>query len=161
MISLETTPETQPPISIGGQSPEEMFKDSEHVMHTEFLQTGESDSILIRMDSTVILVDTADSDEYAVLKAKLAEHEITTIDYLIITHFDNDHIGSAAGIIKDFAVKNVYAPDYVRDSGLYRSMMAAIESRSGITTLHRVTGCGDHPGLRPLVDQPYPLVPLG
>ncbi len=138
-ISLETEKQTSGSLVIGGQDPEEMFKDSPHVMHAEFLKTGESDSILIRMDDTVVLVDTADSDDYGALKAKLTEHGITTVDYLIITHFDNDHIGSAAGIIRDFAVTNIYAPDYVRDSGLYRSMMSAIEEKGEGTTLHRVT----------------------
>lgn len=138
-ISLETEVPTGGSLVIGGQDPEEMFKDSAHVMHAEFLQTGESDSILIRMDHTVVLVDTADSDDYGALKAKLTGHGITEIDYLIITHFDNDHIGSAAGIIKDFAVGQIYVPDYIRDSGLYRSMMAAIEAQGASTVLHRVT----------------------
>lgn len=138
-ISLETEKQTGGSLVIGGQDPEEMFKDAPHVMHAEFLKTGESDSILIRMDDTVVLVDTADSDDYGALKAKLTSHGITTIHHLIITHFDNDHIGSAAGIIQDFDVKQIYAPDYVRDSGLYRSMMAAIEAKGASTVLHRVT----------------------
>lgn len=138
-ISLETEPQTGGSLVIGGQDPEEMFKDSPHVMHAEFLKTGESDSILIRMDNTVVLVDTADSDDYSALKAKLTEHGITTIDYLIISHFDNDHIGAAAGIIKDFNVTNMYVPDYVRDSGLYHSMMSAVEAKEEGITLHRVT----------------------
>lgn len=138
-LVLETEPQTGGSLVIGGQDPEEMFKDSPHVMHAEFLKTGESDSILIRMDNTVVLVDTADSDDYSALKAKLTEHSITTIDYLIISHFDNDHIGAAAGIIKDFNVTNMYIPDYVRDSGLYRSMMSAVEAKGEGITLHRVT----------------------
>ncbi len=125
-------------LEIGGNDPEEMFKDAPHVMHVEFLQTGESDCILLRMDETVVLVDTADSDDYGALKAKLSGYGIDTIHYLILTHFDNDHIGSAAGVVKDFNVEQIYAPDYVRDSGLYRSMMSAIEAKAG-TTLHRVT----------------------
>ncbi len=138
-ISLETEKQTGGSLVIGGQDPEEMFKDAPHVMHAEFLKTGESDSILIRMDDTVILVDTADSDDYGALKNKLTGYGISTIHHLIITHFDNDHIGSAAGIIKDFAVTNIYIPDYVRDSGLYRNMMSAIEAKGEGTTLHRVT----------------------
>lgn len=126
-------------LEIGGNDPETMFKDAPHVMHAEFLRTGESDSILLRMDDTVVLVDTADSDDYSALKAKLSGYGITTIDHLIITHFDNDHIGSAAGVIKDFNVTHIYAPDYVRDSGLYRNMMSAIEEKGEGTTLHRVT----------------------
>lgn len=138
-ISLETEKQTTGSLIIGGQDPEEMFKDAPHVMHTEFLKTGESDSILIRMDDTVVLVDTADSDDYGALKAKLTGYGIDTIHYLIITHFDNDHIGSAASVIKDFNVEKIYAPDYIRDSGLYRNMMSAIEKKGEGTTLHRVT----------------------
>ena len=138
-ISLETETQAGGSLVIGTQTPEEMFKDAPHVMCAEFLKTGESDSILIRMDDTVILVDTADSDDYGILKAKLTSYGITTIDHLIITHFDNDHIGAAAGIINDFAVKEIYAPDYIRDSGLYRSMMSAIEAKGEGTVFRRVT----------------------
>ena len=138
-ISLETQASTGSSLVIGGNTPEEMFKDSPHVMHVEFLQTGESDSILLRMDDTVVLVDTADSDDYAALKAKLKGYGIDTIHHLILTHFDNDHIGSAPSIIKDFGVEKIYAPDYVRDSGLYRNTMSEIEAKGEGTTLYRVT----------------------
>lgn len=138
-ISLGTEPQTGGSLVIGGQDPEEMFKDSAHVMRAEFLRTGESDSILLRMDDTTVLIDTADSDDYGALKAKLTSYGITTIDYLIISHFDNDHIGSAAGVIKDFNVTHMYVPDYVRDSGLYRSMMSAVEAKGEGINLHRVT----------------------
>ena len=137
-LTLGTEAVTGGSLIIGGNDPEEMFKDSPHVMHVEFLQTGESDCILLRMDDTVVLVDTADSDDYGTLKTKLRSYDIDTIHHLIITHFDNDHIGSASGVLEDFTVENVYAPDYIRDSGLYRGMMSAIEKKSG-TVLHRVT----------------------
>lgn len=138
-ISLGTEAPTEPPLVIGGSDPEEMFKDSEHILHAEFLDTGKSDCILIRMDGTVILVDTADSDDYAAVKAKLEEHGIQAINYLIISHYDNDHIGAMAGILQDFTVQTVYMPDYVRDSGLYRTMMSALESVAGRTQVNRIS----------------------
>ena len=36
--------------------------------------------------------------------------KITKIDYLILTHLDSDHIGSAEQIIENYNVKNVYRP---------------------------------------------------
>ena len=103
------------------------FADSAHVLRVDFLHTGESDAILLRADETVILVDTGESDDYGTISGRLAEYGITEIDYLILTHFDNDHIGSAAQILQNFTVRTVYMPDYVRDSVLYRRMVSTLE----------------------------------
>lgn len=137
-LTLEVETETASPIIIGGSDPEEMFKNSPHVMHAEFLNTGESDSILLRMDDKVILVDTADTDDSLKIKNKLQSYQIQTIDYLIITHYDNDHIGSVSAIMNEFAVGEVYMPDYIRDSGLYRTTMSAIENHVPADKVHRL-----------------------
>ena len=104
--------------TVGGVvDPLAFMEGAEHTMYAEFLNTGKSDSILIRMDDQVILVDTGDDDDYNAIKAKLDGYGINTIDYLIITHYDNDHIGAADDVLKNYTVKMVYAPDYVRNSG--------------------------------------------
>ena len=140
--SLTLAPEVEtksPSISLGGGDPEEMFKNAPHVMHAEFLNTGESDCILIRMDDKVVLVDTADTDDNLKIKNKLESRNITTIDHLILTHYDNDHIGSVSAILASFEVKEVYMPDYVRDSGLYRTMMSALEEKVPVEKIHRIS----------------------
>ena len=139
--SLTLAPEVEtksPSISLGG-SPDEMFKNAPHVMHAEFLNTGESDCILLRMDDKVVLVDTADTDDSLKIKNKLESRNITAIDYLILTHYDNDHIGSVSAILASFEVKEVYMPDYVRDSGLYRTMMSALEEKVPVEKIHRIS----------------------
>ena len=103
------------------------FGNSPHVLRADFLNTGDSDVILIRMDATVILVDAGEADDYPAISRKLAEYGVSTIDYFIISHYDNDHIGAAAQILQSYTVKNVYMPSYVRDSSLYRRMMAVLE----------------------------------
>ncbi len=113
------------------------FADAPHTLRADFLNTGESDAILIRMDDTVILMDTGESDDYAAISGQLDEYGITVIDHLILTHFDNDHIGSAAQILQNFTVGAVYMPDYVRDSIHYRRMMSTLELVD--TAVHRVT----------------------
>ena len=103
------------------------YADSPHVLRADFLETGKSDAILLRADGMVILVDTGETDDYGVISRCLQEYGITVIDYLVITHFDNDHIGSATGILQNYRVKTVFLPDYVRDSSLYRRMMEMLE----------------------------------
>ncbi len=117
------------------------FSDAAHVLRVDFLNVGDADSILLRMDGTVILIDTGESNDDTTIRSTLTEYGINVIDYLIITHYDNDHIGSARSLLSDYTVKNVYMPDYVRNSGLYRNMMGVLNvlEATGTTVVHRVT----------------------
>lgn len=115
------------------------MEDAEHTLYAEFLKTGKSDSILLRMDDTVILVDTGDSDDYAAIQSKLDGYGIDTIDYLIITHYDNDHIGSADRVLEQYTVKTVYAPDYVRVSYAYDHLMDAVDHVVSRTSFLKIT----------------------
>ena len=109
------------------------FADAAHILRAEFLNTGESDAILLQVGDVVILLDTGESDDYASIRGRMDAYGITRIDHLVISHFDNDHIGSAAQILQDFAVGTVYMPDYVRESVLYRRMMGTLEALSDVT----------------------------
>lgn len=93
----------------------------------DFLSTGKSDCFLIRADGYVILQDTADEDDYAVIRALLRAYGITRIDRLILSHYDNDHIGSAYKILTDYEVGEVIAPNFTLETRLYIKLMDAIE----------------------------------
>lgn len=134
-LELPTEPPTGSVIQMPTVDP---FENSPHVLRADFLDTGNSDAILIRMDDTVILMDTGERDDYPAISRKLTEYGITEIDYLIISHYDNDHIGTMSQILQHYTVKNVYMPDYVRDSSLYRRMMTALDATPGVA-VHRPT----------------------
>ena len=92
-----------------------------------FMDTGKSDCILIEMDGVMILNDTADEDDYKMIEQTLEEKDVQKIDYMIISHFDKDHIGSAPELIRNFKVDSVIMPDFWGDSSLYQDMIAAIQ----------------------------------
>ena len=122
----------------GSLNPGNAFENAEHMLTLRVLETGKSDCMLIRLDETVIMIDTADADDYGEISDTLESLGIARIDYLILTHFDNDHIGSAAKIIEDFEVAEVYMPNYVRDSGLYRSLMNALSENAARTKVTKL-----------------------
>lgn len=122
----------------GSLTPGDAFANAEHLLTMRILKTGKSDCVLLKLDDTVIMIDTADADDYGEISDLLESLGIARIDHLILTHFDNDHIGSAAKVIEDFDVAQVYMPNYVRDSGLYRSLLLALEEKAGVTTLNRL-----------------------
>ena len=85
-------------------------KNSESVneLKIEMLDIGQGDSILIRTDTQVVLVDTGDIDEREHLVKLLKDRNISTIDKMIITHPHADHLGGAYAVFKNFTVKEVY-----------------------------------------------------
>ena len=126
VVPTETTAVvTSPDLSIGG-SHEDIYADSPNTLRVDFLNTGKSDAMILRMDGKVILIDTGDSNDYKKISDYLDGYGIHTVDAMIITHFDNDHVGAASRIVEDYSVKKVYAPDYIRNSSNYRSLMAAV-----------------------------------
>ena len=115
------------------------FENAEHILRMDVLSVGNADAILLRMDDVVILVDAGERDDYRTIAAKLDSCGIRRIDHFIISHYDNDHIGTAAQVLQDYEVGNVYMPEYVRDSSLYRQMMNALNGLSGKTAVYRLT----------------------
>lgn len=91
-----------------------------------FLDTGKSDCIVIEAGESVVVNDTADADDAAAICAYLDERERTRIAYLILSHFDKDHIGSAADLISRYEVGCVLMPDYEEDSEAYLALMRAL-----------------------------------
>ena len=91
-----------------------------------FLNTGKSDCIVIEAGESVVVNDTADADDAEAICAFLDERGTTQIAYLILSHFDKDHIGSAADLISRYEVGCVLMPDYEEDSEPYLSLMRAL-----------------------------------
>ncbi|MCD7959671.1 MAG: MBL fold metallo-hydrolase [Ruminococcus sp.] len=57
-----------------------------------------------------------------------------TLDDLIITHYDQDHVGGAAKVIRKVGVQTVIAPNYIENSSEYEKYTTAM-SDTGITPI--------------------------
>lgn len=126
--------ETEPPIGFD----DDPFKNAEHKLYVDFLNTGKSDCILVRADDKAILIDTGENDDFPRIQSALAGYGITAIDCLILTHYDNDHIGTAARILAGYPIGEVYMPDYIRASSLYRKLADRLDVTDTVT--HRLWG---------------------
>ena len=94
----------------------------------DFLSTGKSDCALIRMDGLVILSDTADADDYETISRCLKSYGIEKIDYMVLSHYDKDHIGAAAALIRYYTVDKVVCPDYHEYSDEYYALVDAVSA---------------------------------
>ena len=82
----------------------------------DILNTGKSDCIILSMDGLVIVNDAADEDDFDAICDALSRRGAQRIDYLILSHYDKDHIGSAAALVRAYPVGEILGPDYEEDS---------------------------------------------
>jgi len=97
-----------------------------------FIDVGQADCILVMAGGEVMLVDTGDTDNDYTDKIidYLKALNISTIDYLVLTHPDSDHIGGAPEIINGFTVEKCYMPSFVKTTKIFENTLDALEDRS-------------------------------
>ncbi len=73
-----------------------------------FLKVGKADAIFIQEASGAnMLIDSGDDLDAQYIYSYLVKYGVETIDYLILTHPHNDHIGAVDMVIHNFNVKRV------------------------------------------------------
>lgn len=77
------------------------------------IDIGQGDSILIKTREDILLVDTGgsfwenDSSGEYILKPALLKKGIRSLDYVLLSHFDEDHAGNIEIIMREFKPKAV------------------------------------------------------
>lgn len=102
-------------------------EESPALLKMTFLDTGKSDCIVIEAGESVVVNDAADEDDQEMICGFLDSLQTGRIEYLILSHFDKDHIGSAAMLIRRYEVGCVLMPDYQEDSEPYLALMEALK----------------------------------
>lgn len=76
-------------------------------MEMIFLNLGKADSIIIRYEDKVLLIDTGEVEHGSHIVKNLENMGVDKIDYMILTHPDKDHIGGAVDIINSIKVDTI------------------------------------------------------
>ena len=84
-----------------------------------FFDVGKGDAILIETGGHQMLIDSGYDKTAGLILDYLEKQNIRQIDYLVITHFDKDHVGGADSILTSIEVDDVLQPDYESDSDQY------------------------------------------
>lgn len=82
-----------------------------------FLNTIWADSILIESQGHFGLIDAASDFYYPMIKGYLEKLNIKELDFLILTHFHNDHYGCILQLLDDFKIKDTYLRAYSGHDG--------------------------------------------
>ncbi|ENY8961045.1 TPA: MBL fold metallo-hydrolase [Clostridioides difficile] len=98
--------------------------DKKSLLSIHIIDVGQGDSILVQTPTNKnILIDGGDEDSENIIISYLRQKRIKTIDIIIATHPDSDHIGSLDNIIKKFNVNSIYMPEQSTDSEAYQNLI--------------------------------------
>ena len=94
-------------------------------------QAGKADAILLRTEHAAVLIDAGEKSFGRDIVAYCAENGIEKLDYLIVTHFDKDHVGGAARVLRELPVGQVLQTGYAKSSKEYENYCKALR-RAGL-----------------------------
>ncbi|MBQ4064892.1 MAG: MBL fold metallo-hydrolase, partial [Clostridia bacterium] len=116
-------------------------------MDVHFIDVGQGDATLIlTADGDAALIDTGTSDSREYLVTYIQDLNVTSLDYLILTHPHADHIGGAAAILDAFAVEAVLMPDVTTNTKTFLNVLQKIDDEGCgviVPEMNQVFSLGD------------------
>ncbi|MBQ9617818.1 MAG: MBL fold metallo-hydrolase, partial [Oscillibacter sp.] len=91
-------------------------------------QAGKADTFLLITPNSTVLIDCGEKGFGRTILAELEARGIEQLDCMIITHFDQDHVGGAARIINNFPVSRILQSNSPKDSEEYEKYVKAVKS---------------------------------
>lgn len=92
-------------------------------MAVHFIDVGQGLAILVQSGGENLLYDGGNRAHADEVVQYLKNQQVDTIDYMISSHYDEDHLGGLVSCLNDFEVENVLGSDYVHTSQLFNDFM--------------------------------------
>ena len=92
-----------------------------------FIDVGKGDCILLQAGESAALIDTGYDSTSGNVLSYLKQRGVSHLDFVIITHYDRDHVEGLHAIGKAIGIDAVYLPGYEGSDKNYQTVMSAIE----------------------------------
>lgn len=94
-----------------------------------FLKVGKADAIVCQCGKETMVIDTGEEEDGEELVAFLKDRGVFWVDILMITHYDQDHVGGADTLLETMDVGEILVPDYEGTSMEYLDFLMAAEQK--------------------------------
>jgi competence protein ComEC len=98
------------------------------LLRVTFLDVGQGDAILVQARDGVTMLVDAGPPRNGVLVRELALMGVESLDVLVLTHADADHIGDAAAIVASMRPGIVLTGGSLADTQVWRALDAAVRA---------------------------------
>ena len=105
-------------------------KNDDNKFKIYFFNAGKADAILLSKNKKYFMIDTGEASLGNEILSYLKSNHIDKLEYLIVTHFDKDHVGSASQIINNIEIGKVLQSNVPKDSEFYDNYIAALNKKS-------------------------------
>lgn len=112
---------------------------SESGLIARFIDVGQADSTLISCGDQDILIDAGNNDDFPLIEAEL--NKIDDLEYIILTHPHEDHIGGADKVIDSKWVNSetkIIMPKKTHTTKTFKDVVQSIKNKSLQVTQARV-----------------------
>lgn len=99
------------------------------------LDVGQGLSLLIKADNRYMIYDGGGRESSSYVVSYLKQHGVTNLQYMMASHYDEDHIAGLVGVLNTAKVQTIFCPDYEADSKIYESFVSA-EKKSKAKVIH-------------------------
>lgn len=101
---------------------------------TTVLKSGKSDAIILESAEKNVLIDCGEENDGDKIVEYLNSQGKTRVDYLFITHFDQDHVGGVPYVMENMEVGEIITPNYEGNNNEYEVFKEALERLGKETT---------------------------
>ena len=108
-------------------------------LEVHFIDVGQGDSVFITQGEHHMLIDAGENDCGTKVQSYLQANNVSTLDYVVGTHPDSDHIGGLDVIIYKFQCENILMPDFSKDTKTYEDVITTVNQK-GYTIKNPVAG---------------------
>lgn len=93
------------------------------------LKVGKADAIVVQTGDKTMVIDAGEEEDGEELAAFLSNQGISYVDALVITHFDQDHVGGADTLAETLDIGQVLVPAYQGSGTEYTDFLNALDQK--------------------------------
>ena len=102
----------------------------EGTLEVHYIDVGQGDATLIKCGSHAMLIDGGNNNKGTTVQLYLKKQGVESLDYVIGTHPDADHIGGLDVIVYKYNCETVIMPDYEKDTKTYQELVDVIHDKN-------------------------------
>lgn len=95
-----------------------------------FLDVGQGSAAFVESDGHYMLIDGGDRAHSSFVVSYLKQLGVTSLDYILVSHYHADHLNGVIGALNAFETAFVICPGYETDTKLYQSFRNIIDEKN-------------------------------
>lgn len=96
------------------------------------LDVGQGLSLVVEADGQYMIYDGGGRESSSYVVSWTIQHSIDKFQYMVASHYDEDHIAGLIGLLKTTSVDTLLCPDYATDSKIYDSFIRSVRESAAV-----------------------------